>query len=126
MGELVGRELLNIRDFLTDPHFHLVLCLLETEEYVVLDGYGKNRRRHATKADKIPLNIIEEISFAEISDYLTLLPVGFTERESFTTKDLSEASGRSLNDAQCFCYLLNHMGLVTTDGKQGRYNLYHF
>ena len=122
----VFRELLNIRDFLPDPRFHLILCLLETEEYIVQDGFGKNRRRHATKADKIPLNIIEEISLAEADDYLSLLPCGFTEKESFTTMDLSEASGRSLDNAQCFCYLLKHLGLITSDGKQGRYNLYRF
>ncbi|MDE5950068.1 MAG: hypothetical protein K2H12_00610, partial [Acetatifactor sp.] len=54
-------ELYRIRDYLGDRHLTVKLLLMELEEYKLLNGYGKNKKIRASKYDRIPMDIIEEI-----------------------------------------------------------------
>lgn len=115
-------ELISIRKYLSDPHLHVILCILETEEYTILDGYGKDRKKHATRADKIPVNIIKEIEIDSPKDYLNFLPENLPDE--FTTKDIAEAVQRPLYEAQALCTILSGMDLITKTGTRNRYYLY--
>lgn len=115
-------ELISIRKYLSYPHLHVILCILETEEYTILDGYGKDRKKHATRADKVPVNIIKEIEIDSPKDYLNFLPENLPDE--FTTKDIAEAVHRPLYEAQALCTILSGMDLITKTGTRNRYYLY--
>lgn len=115
-------ELYGIKGFLNNPRLHIVICFIEMEEYKLLDGYGKDRKHHATKTDRIPTKIIGEFRIEEVDDYLKLLPEGLPER--FTNKDISLLSGYHVSYCQMLTNVLSSVGLIDKVGKVGNALLY--
>ena len=115
-------ELISIKKYLSDPKLHVIICILETEEYTILDGYGKDRKKHATRADKIPVNIIKEYAIDSPDDYINFLPDDIPDE--FTTKDIAEAVHRPIYEAQALCNILSDLDLIEKIGNRNRYHLY--
>ena len=63
---------------------------IEEEEYRFLDGRGKDRKAHSTRFERLPVDIIDEVVFADKSDYLSLLPEGLPE--TFTAEEYRKAA----------------------------------
>ncbi len=70
----VLKELPALKHLLGDENFKLCLLLCNMDEYRALDGYGDDRKKKATKLDKIPTELIDEMYFSDIRDYMMLLP----------------------------------------------------
>jgi hypothetical protein len=83
-----ARELYKIRDFLLEENLTLKILYLEVEDYKLLNGYDKTKKRGAEKINRIPLSIIDEIEFCSLNDYFKLLPEGLPS--SFTVKELAK------------------------------------
>ena len=47
-------ELYKIKPYLTHPNLHLLLMLIDLEEYRFLNGYSKDRKKGSTRSDRIP------------------------------------------------------------------------
>ena len=120
----VFEELYRIRPFLSDPNFSLKIVLLETEEYRLLDGYGRHKKAKATKCDKLPLSLVAEYDIEIPYDYMMLLPPDLPD--SFTAKDLASLAKVPLSLAQTTLLLLSEQGLVKRTGKNGNAYLYEF
>ncbi len=116
------RELYKIKDFLLDDNFTLKVIYLEVEDYKMLNGYDKTKKRGAEKVDRIPLSIIEEFEFNSENDYLSLLPNNLSER--FTVKQLAKIIKRKSSLAYTLIRLLMHIGLVSHVDTVGREFVY--
>lgn len=120
----VFAELYRIRPFLSHPNFSLKIVLLETEEYRMLDGYGKYKKAKATKCDKIPLSLIAEYDLETPYDYMMLLPASLPD--IFTAKDLAKHAKIPLSVAQTALLLLSELSVVCRTGKEKQAYLYKF
>ena len=118
----VFAELYRIRPFLSHPNFSLKLVLMDMEEYRMLDGYGKDKKRRATKCDKFPLSLVAEYDIETPMDYMMLLPAELPD--TFTTKDFAKLARIPLGLAQTTLLLLSELEIVTRTGKQGNAYLY--
>jgi hypothetical protein len=115
-------ELIYIPQIARNPRFSLEVLLINEDEIRVNDGKGSWRRRGWSIVDHILLDIIDCVSFSNISDYLGLLPDNIPEQ--FTTQDLAKTSRVSRRIAQKMVYCLYKMGGVELIGKSGRSYLY--
>lgn len=54
-------ELYRIKMFLKDPNLRLKLVLLDMEEYRLLNGWSRDKKKGSTRYDRIPTALVEEI-----------------------------------------------------------------
>ena len=115
-------ELYKIKSFLKDPHLRFKLVLLDMEEYKLLNGRGKNRKIRASRYDRIPTELVQELEMERPEDFLQFVP---PELEGpFTTKDFAKAARISQTLAQVTLNILYHMEAVARVGKKGNLYLY--
>jgi hypothetical protein len=115
-------ELYKIREFLTHPKLRIGIIMMEFEEYRLLNGWSTDKKHGSTRHERIPLQIFQEIYLQCPKDYTCLLPGGLPE--IFTSKDFAKATRLSPKKAQIALKLLNDLGVVVRQGKQGNMYLY--
>ena len=116
-------ELYRIKEYLTHPKLNLCIILMDVEEYRYLDGWSKDKKKGSTRCDRIPVELINEISISEQKDYQFLIPDVLTG--TFTSKDFKKAAAIPLSQSQTALNILHHMGAVERVGKKGNSYLYH-
>ena len=116
-------EISKISDLLFDKNLTVRLVLLSADEYKYLDGYGKDRKKRATKIERIPRRIIEERDINQIEDLIDILP---DLPESFTASDFNKATGLRRRKAFFSLKLLLRLGIIELFGKRGNAYLYRF
>ena len=119
---LIFPELYQIKMFLKEPHLKLRIVLLDMEEYKLLNGRGRNKKAKASRYDRIPTELVEEIAISRPEDFMQLVP--FDLEDSFTSKDFAKAAHISQSLAQITLNILHHMEIVTRVGKKGNMYLY--
>ncbi len=115
-------ELYRIRDYLADRHLTIRLLLMELEEYKLLNGYGKDRKIRASRYDRIPIDIIEEIVIERPEDLMQFVPLEL--EEPFTVKEYARAAHISDRLASLAIKLYQYYGMMEHTGKRGRAYLY--
>ena len=118
----VFRELYQVRKYLSDEKLRICIMLLETEEFRLLDGYGKDKKKHSTRYDHVPLTLQQEVWLRQPADYRQLIPEGLPE--SFTSRDFSSAAHIPANTARYGLLLLHDLGLVERIARQGTQYVY--
>ena len=125
-------EIYGIKDYLKNKRLHFILCFIEMDEYKILDGWSKDKKKGATKMDRTPRKIIGEFRIDKKRDFINLLP-GYTNGRrdkdcpipvEFTTKDIAELTGVHVSYAQTLLNVLCSLGLTYKIGTKGRCNLY--
>lgn len=119
-------ELYAIKNYLKEDNLHFILCFIEMEEYKLLDGYSANRKKGATKSDRIPTAIKGEFFIDRKEDYLNLLPESLLNQpeDEFTSSDLALKAGCHVSYARLLLHILNFLELVERTGKTGNTYLY--
>lgn len=115
-------ELYRIKGWLHHPHLRLHLILMDLEEYRYLNGWGRGGKRGSSRADRIPVKLVEEVLLQDPRDFVLFLPESLPE--TFTSADFKTAAKVSLRLAQVALNILHHMGAVVRCGRQGRSYLY--
>ena len=116
------RELYKIKQYLADTNLRIKIVMLDIEEYRLLNGWSKDRKRGSCRYDRIPLKIVEEFDLSNVRDYMQLVPFDMPDR--FTTKNYAKAAKVSISIAQTALNILNHVGVVKRVGKLGNSFLY--
>lgn len=114
-------ELYGIRELIDHPNFRLKVVVLELEEYKFLDGWDKTKKRNATRATRVPLDILDEIDVTCSRELTLLLP---ELPRQFTTADVAKYGSISDSGAQKAVKLLSDLGIAERIGKKGRRYLY--
>ncbi|MCD8005902.1 MAG: hypothetical protein LUF29_02850 [Oscillospiraceae bacterium] len=115
-------ELYGIKDYLSSGQVQVVLELIDVWDIKNQNGYGKSRKYRATRNDRIPLELYDEIILSEPEDYRIFIPD--TLPDEFTRKEysrLTRLQGRALSSA---IKILEEMGLIEFIGMDGRKYLY--
>ena len=111
-------ELGYIQALLFHPNLRIRIAMLELEEYKYLNGYGESRKCRATRAVRIPLGLLDEISVDAPAQFTQLVPPGLPS--CFTAEEFRKAAGINLSAAQAALRILCAAGLAIHTGKQGR------
>ncbi|MBP3543902.1 MAG: hypothetical protein J6J86_06710 [Lachnospiraceae bacterium] len=118
----VCAELYKIKQYLKHPNLRVHVLVLEAEEYKYLDGWGKNKKKGASKYDRIPTRIMDELCIESLQDYRQLLPEGL--QTEFGTQEFAKAAHISRKLAQVVLNILYDTGAVERVGKQGNAWIY--
>lgn len=115
-------ELYRIKQYLKHPNLRVHVLVLEAEEYKYLDGWGKNKKKGASKYDRIPTRIMDELCIESLQDYKAFLPEGLPAE--FGTQEFAKSAHISRKLAQVVLNILYDTGTVERVGKQGNAWIY--
>lgn len=115
-------ELYKIRSFLPDENLHLRLDLIDMEEYRLLNGWSRDKKKGSDRYDRIPTTFVEEVAIDCREDYMQFIPYDIPE--SFTTKDFAKCAKIPVRLAQTTLLILHDLAIVERVGKQGNSYLY--
>lgn len=114
-------ELYRISGFLNHPRLSFLPILLDVEEYRILDGWSRDKKRGAHRLDRVPIAIGPSALLREIADFARILP---DLPHPFTAKDFLKATHFSPRAASYALCALKTLGTVQQCGKEGRTYLY--
>ena len=109
-------ELCRIKSLLGHENIRFIFPFVDMEEYRLLDGWSRDKKRGSQRYDRIPLAITDEVRIDYREDYLQFLPYGLAE--PFGTKDLAKLVKISQRDATCTLYVLHHLDIVKRIGRK--------
>ncbi len=115
-------ELYKIKMFLKEPNLRLKFVFLDMEEYKLLNGWSRDRKKGSSRYDRIPTELVEEIDINCIRDYMQFVP--YELEGEFTSKEFAKAAHISVSLAQTVLNILYYVGTVTRTGKRGNQILY--
>jgi hypothetical protein len=116
------RELYRIRSFLRDPNLSLELLLIDMDEYRLLDGWSRDKKRGSHRYDRIPLRLQDRMLLTCPQDYMQFVPEDLPE--PFTSAQFAGAVGFRKDGFSTVLLLLTEMGAVERIGKKGNSYLY--
>lgn len=115
-------ELYKIKTFLKHPHLKLCFPLLDIQEYRLLNGWSKDKKKGSCRFDRIPIAFVDEIVFERVEDYMQLIP--YELPEPFTVTDFARAVKIKPKEAGKVLHILHYLELITRCGKKGNAYLY--
>lgn len=121
-GYTVFPELYKIKMFLKDPNLRFKLVLLDMEEYRLLNGWSKDKKKGSSRFDRIPTQLVEEIDIECLQDYMLFVPYDLPEE--FTVKEFAKAAHIPARRAQVVVHILAYVGVIEQIGKKGNAYLY--
>lgn len=119
---LAFKELYRIKLFLKDPNLRIKLVFLDMEEYRLLNGWSRDKKKGSTRYDRIPTELVEEVEITCIQDYLQFVPYELPEQ--FTVREFAKAAHIPTKLAQTVLYILHYLEIVQRVGKRGKAYLY--
>lgn len=111
-------ELYKIKQYLSDPNMHLCFPLMEAEEYRLLNGWSKDKKKGSCRYDRIPLALLDEVRFDRVEDYVQLIP--YELPEPFTAKEFGKAIKERREIAANVLHILNYLHVVERCENRGR------
>jgi hypothetical protein len=108
--------------FLKHENLRIRPVLLDMEEYRLLNGWSKDRKKGSTRYDRIPSELVEEVEIDGVQDYLQFVPYGL--EEPFSVKTFAKAAHIPVDVARVTVHILNYMEVIRQVGKQGNALLY--
>lgn len=115
-------ELGGISELLPHPNLSVCAVLLNVCDYKLLDGRGEKKKLRATKFDRIPEELVEEIYVNVPEDYWQLLPENFPEE--FVVKDIQKFTKRKSRECYKALKAMEQAGLCSCVGSSGRSRKY--
>lgn len=115
-------ELYRIKDYLTHPNLHFIICFINVEESRLLNGWSKDKKKGSTRHDGIPVALVDEVHLDSLMDFNQLLPLDLPT--PFTSKDYKQKAKITQKVASTGLHILHHLGVIQRVGKQGHAYLY--
>lgn len=116
-------EIYKIKMFLKEPNLRFRLVLIDMEEYRLLNGWSRDKKKGSTRYDRIPTELVEEIEISCPEDYMQFVPYDLPEE--FTTKEFAKAAHIPVHLSRTVLHILYYVGTVERVGKKGNSYLYH-
>jgi len=104
-------ELYYIRDVLDNPKLKIRIIEVDVEEYKKLDGWSKDRKKGATKVERIPVEMGETIEIRDVDDLIKLIPEELHSIE-FSSAQFGKAVKLNGLKQWCALKLLCHVGVL--------------
>ena len=118
----IFKELYWIVGYIINGEVKLKIVTLTAEEYKYLDGYGHNQKYKATKIDKVPSKILNDINIKSKDDLKIFLPD--TLPKEFTSKDFQKHTKSRSKYLGSGLKLLRENGIIKIVNKRGNTYVY--
>ncbi|MGN1409967.1 MAG: hypothetical protein ACI4XJ_07300 [Eubacteriales bacterium] len=115
-------ELVYILPFVKNENLTIIAPLLEIDEYRLLNGWSRDRKRGSSKYESIPTDIFGMIVLSDDDDYRRLIPEACGME--FTVPEFAKAAKLQSRRAYAVVKVLNERGVIKVCGKKGRAVLY--
>ena len=115
-------ELYNLRSLFGNPMLRFCVVLLEVEDYRLKDGYGPDKKKRATKFDRYPVALLDELWLSTPEDYFPLIPERLTD--GFSAKEYAKAAKLPARQASAAMNVLFSLGVLERVGKERNAYLY--
>lgn len=115
------RELYRIKTYLGHPNLNVLFLFIDVEETKILDGWSSDKKRGATKYDRIPVELVDEMLFERVEDYRMMIPAELSE---FTSKEYAKAARIPVSQAQTALNIFYYLDVVERIGKRGNSFIY--
>lgn len=115
-------ELYNLRALLENPRLKFCIVLMEVEDYRLKDGYGPDKKKRATKFDRYPVALLDELWLTSPEDYLQLVPENL--EDGFSAKEYARAVKLPAGQASAATNVLFSLGVLERVGKERNAYLY--
>lgn len=115
-------ELYRIKQYLGHPNLSFAFPLIDLDEYRLLNGWSRNKKRGSSRYDRMPLALSDEVWIERTEDFMQLVP--YELADTFTVKEFAQAAGIHRELAGSALPLLTHMHILERAGKRGREYLY--
>lgn len=119
---MIFPELYKIKMFLREENLRIRPVLLDMEEYRLLNGWSRDKKKGSSRFDRIPTTFVEEVEINCLEDYMQFVP--YELQEQFTAREFAKAAHIAVSLAQTTLNILHHVGVVERVGKQGKAYLY--
>jgi hypothetical protein len=122
-GYGIFHEMYGIREFINHENLTFCLMYIDSDEYKYLDGYGEDKKKHATRIDGVPTELVAEINLCAPEDYIIFIPEEL-RNEEFTSLSFSKGAKISRSLAQEALNVMRLLGIVTILRKTKEGNIY--
>ena len=85
-------------------------------------SYGKDRKKGASRYDRIPVSLVDELYIGSREEYSVLLPGSLPD--IFSVKDYAKHAHIQIRYAQLAINIFKYIGIIEQSGKNGRSFLY--
>jgi hypothetical protein len=119
---LAFKELYRIKPYLKNTNLKFCFPLMDVEEYRLLNGWSKDKKKGSCRYDRIPVALFDEVVIERREDYLQFLP--YELPEEFTSADLAKSAKIPSQTANLVLNILYFMEVVERIGKSSRSYLY--
>ena len=96
--------------YLDNPNLHLCLVLIDADEYRLLNGWSRDRKKGSSRFDRIPVELVDELYIGGPADYRLFVPEGLPE--NYTSKDFAKAAHIPVGYAQTLLGILYFLHVV--------------
>ena len=110
-----------IKTYLNHPNLNVLFLFIDLEETKLLDGWSRDKKRGATRYDRIPVALVDEMLFERVEDYRMMIP---PELSGFTSKEYAKSVKIPLSHAQTAMNIFHYLELVERVGKKGNAYIY--
>lgn len=114
-------ELYKLKMFLKNENLRFRFVLLDLDEYRLLNGWSRDKKKGSCRFDRIPIRIVDEIMIERREDYMQFVPLSL---DRFTSMQFAKAAHIRKSLAQTTLNILFELGIVKRIGKQGNSYLY--
>lgn len=111
-------ELVRILPHVNDPNLHILVPVLEIDEYRMLDGWSYNRKRGSHRFERIPTNLLEIIEISSDNDYLKYIPD--TCADEFGAKEFAKGCKIDSRAASAILKVMQARGVISRVANKGR------
>ncbi len=111
-------ELYALLPHLGNTRLRFRLLFLEVEDFRLLDGWSRDRKRGSNRYERVPLDLLGIMDLSSAEDFRNLLPK--TLPSPFTVKDFSRVTGLRGRRAYSAVHALEAMGVISSTEPIGR------
>ncbi len=111
-------QLYSLLPHLGSPRLRFRLLMITAEDFRLLDGWSRDRKRGSNRYERIPLELLGELEFSSPTDLAGLIPQELPS--PFTVKDFMHHAGLRGRDAYSAVHVLEALGLITPTDPIGR------
>lgn len=115
-------EIYGIKELLDTPNLSLLLVRVDIEEYRLLNGWSRDKKKGSVCHDRKPKRVCDVLHICCTDDYKALIPENLGNR--FSSKDFAKVAKINLRKAQIALNVLKHVNAVQQVSKQGNLLIY--
>ena len=115
-------ECVRLRDYLTRPGLRILAVFLDMEEYRLLDGWSRDRKRGSHRYERMPLELNRIVILSGKASFAYWIPADCPE--PCTVREFAKAAHLTRERARTVLAVFTAVGVMEKAGKRGRELLY--